>query len=104
MLKVVVPDIEARLGVELQDETVAYEENHLYFIISQIVSRIDHPTLILLEDLQWATESLEPLKMLIPLLRELPVLVIGSYRSEEAPGFARAIVRYQSHQTRKIIV
>jgi serine/threonine protein kinase len=85
VLKVVVPDIDARLGIELPDETESYDDNHLYSVIAQIVSRVDHPTLVLLEDLQWATESLEPLKMLIPLLRDLPVLVVGSYRSEEAP-------------------
>jgi predicted ATPase len=88
ILKTIIPDIARRLDMELPDDAGSFDDNQLYFTISQIVTRVDHPTLILLEDLQWANESLEPLKLLIPLLRDLPILVIGSYRSEEAPDLS----------------
>jgi eukaryotic-like serine/threonine-protein kinase len=58
-------------------------DHPLSAVIAKIFSRIKRPTLLLLEDLQWA--SLEPLKALIPMLHDLPLLIVGSYRSEEAP-------------------
>ncbi len=46
----------------------------------------DRPAAILLDDLQWSDDAtFELLAELAPSLRELPVLVVGSYRSDETP-------------------
>src|SRR6185295_18690864 len=49
------------------------------------------PILMILEDLHWAREGLDVLRELAPRLPELPVLIIGSFRGEEAPGLAQTI-------------
>lgn len=41
--------------------------------------------LVLLEDVQWAAESLYVLNRLHPLLFDLPLMVVCSYRNDEAP-------------------
>ena len=49
------------------------------------------PTIVLLDDLQWSDETtLELLAALAAPLRDLPVLVVGTYRSDEVPAAASA--------------
>ena len=44
------------------------------------------PAIILLDDLQWSDDAtLELLGALADPLRELPILVVGAYRSDEVP-------------------
>ncbi|RMG84667.1 MAG: tetratricopeptide repeat protein, partial [Chloroflexi bacterium] len=43
------------------------------------------PTALILEDLQWTHESLEALKVILPLVHNLPLLIIGTYRNDETP-------------------
>lgn len=46
----------------------------------------DGPAVLLLDDLQWSDDStFELLAELAPSLRELPLLVVGAYRSDEMP-------------------
>jgi DNA-binding CsgD family transcriptional regulator len=46
----------------------------------------DQPAVLLLDDLQWSDDTtLELLAVLAGQLNELPILVIGAYRSDEAP-------------------
>lgn len=46
----------------------------------------DRPGVVLLDDLQWSDDStFELLAELAPTLRELPLLVVGAYRSDEMP-------------------
>jgi serine/threonine protein kinase/tetratricopeptide (TPR) repeat protein len=42
-------------------------------------------TLLLLEDLQWAGEGLEALKILAGVVESLPLLIVGTYRDDEMP-------------------
>ncbi len=44
------------------------------------------PLVLLLEDLQWAQQGLEPLKNLIRLAPQLPLLIAATYRDDEAPN------------------
>jgi tetratricopeptide (TPR) repeat protein len=43
------------------------------------------PVVLILEDLHWAEESLEVLDSLLPVIQDLPLLVVGSYRNDEKP-------------------
>ena len=46
----------------------------------------DEPAVMLLDDLQWSDDTtLELLAVLAGSLRELPILVVGAYRSDEVP-------------------
>jgi tetratricopeptide (TPR) repeat protein len=47
------------------------------------------PTLIVLEDLHWAAESVGLLYELLPRLHNLPVMIVGTVRSEEISGLAQ---------------
>jgi DNA-binding CsgD family transcriptional regulator len=54
--------------------------------VDRIVAAIDRPMMLDFEDLQWADEiSLEIVGELARQTRDLPVLVVGAYRSEELP-------------------
>lgn len=59
--------------------------------IGAIFERQRAPVLLILEDLHWAREALDVLRELAPRLPGLPVLVVGSFRGEEAPGLAQTI-------------
>lgn len=44
------------------------------------------PIVLILEDLQWMVESLDVLRILIPLTESLPLLILGDFRNDERPG------------------
>ncbi len=91
VLQTIIPNIEMLLGITLSDAPLAYNNNQVVTVIVNLLSRISQPTLVLLEDLHWATASLEPLKRLLPLLPERPILVVGSYRSDETPELPKQL-------------
>ncbi|MEM7346118.1 MAG: tetratricopeptide repeat protein, partial [Chloroflexota bacterium] len=63
----------------------AYQERQVLTLVA-ILQRQQQPTLILLEDLQWAEESLAPVKQILKVLDQLSgVLVVGTYRNDERP-------------------
>lgn len=54
--------------------------------LTTLLVGLQEPTLIILEDLQWAADSVDVLRDLTPLLAERPVLVVATYRSDEMAG------------------
>ncbi len=102
ILQTILPDIGTLLGIALPDAPPAYDDDQVCATIADIVSRVRHPTLILLEDLHWATVSLEPLKRLLPLLPSLPILIVGSYRSDEAPELPAQMVGIQQMKLERL--
>ncbi len=55
-------------------------------IVDRIVASLDRPTMLAFEDLQWADDrSLEIIAELARQTRQRPVLLVGAYRSDEAP-------------------
>ncbi len=94
ILKPLVPDIdtllERKVGSvpELQGEA---GQQRLTSVIVDLMRRRSEPMTLLLEDLQWSIESLEPLKRLIALSAELPLLIVASYRSDERPGLPKEL-------------
>ena len=61
------------------------QHQRFIFTLVDLVQRQPQPTLLLLEDMQWAHESIEPLKQLLPLLKEQTLLIVASFRSDECP-------------------
>lgn len=91
ILKQFIPDIEQLLERPIPDaqEMKGLEaQQRLFNTISELFQSHDHPTVIILEDLHWASESLDILKMLIPFTSDLPLLIIASYRNDERPELA----------------
>jgi serine/threonine protein kinase/tetratricopeptide (TPR) repeat protein len=60
-------------------------------IISLFIKQ-NQPILLILEDLEWAEDSLDVLKQLMPVIPTLPLLVVGSYRHEEHPSLPDELV------------
>lgn len=88
ILRELIPDIERLL------ERPVFDVPELSFLSAQmrlvealvaLFQRQKQPILLILEDLQWATESLIPLRRLITLAHDLPLLIIASYRNDERP-------------------
>lgn len=88
VLQEIVPDIEDLIGRKIppiQRLEGAPGQQRLIQTIIDLFKRQDQPMVVLLEDLQWASESLQPLKVLNQQLADLPILIVGTYRDDERP-------------------
>ncbi|MEM7531070.1 MAG: tetratricopeptide repeat protein, partial [Chloroflexota bacterium] len=86
VLKSLLPDIDRLLGrtiptvPELSGQA---GQQRLLGVIASIFRQQTTPILVILEDLQWAEESLVLLNHLNRMVPNLPVMIIGSYRDDE---------------------
>lgn len=62
------------------------EQTRLFNTLEAVFRRHTAPTLIIMEDLQWAQESLTLLKRMSDILTELPFLIVGTFRNDETPN------------------
>ena len=95
ILKEIVPDIEHLLDRSVTPisslDGPAHQERLTFSIIDLLRHQRD-PTLLLLEDLQWVTESLEVIKQLLRVLDQLPnLMVLGTYRHDERPDLPQQV-------------
>jgi eukaryotic-like serine/threonine-protein kinase len=99
ILKTLLPDISALLDVDLSntpEPDAASLQQSLMTVIKHIFNTQPIPVVVLLEDMQWANdESLSILRELMPLIQQLPVLIVGSYRVDEAPDLPTKLVDTQ---------
>lgn len=89
ILSDIVPDIDALLRREVSPPPRVADADYQQRITGTITSLFQQqtePVLLLLEDLQWAMRSIGVLKVLSQMLPDLPILVVCSYRSDEAPN------------------
>ncbi len=88
ILKDLIPDIDTLLEHPIPEpapvDGAAYQQRLIGTIVS-LFQRQTQPFLLMLEDLHWATESLEVLKVLNGIAKELPLLIVASYRHDERP-------------------
>ena len=81
-LRLLIPDVPANPSLEAAAEKYRSFESLSRFLLS---ADEPHPSLIILEDLHWSDSlSLELLHFLARRIPHLPVLLIGTYRSEES--------------------
>jgi eukaryotic-like serine/threonine-protein kinase len=89
VLKELVADLETLIGriVPHIGEMLGESGQHrLLFTIAEVFRKAKRPILLILEDLQWATESLEVLTQhLLRSVPELSLMVVGTYRDDERP-------------------
>ncbi len=89
VLKSIVPEIESILGKEIPDAPELDDKEAAQRLVSTIASSIQKaaqttpPFVLLLEDIHWALNSLAPLAILSRIIHHTPLLVIGTYRTEE---------------------
>ncbi len=59
----------------------------LLMTLARIFQRQKRPTVLILEDIHWAKDSLHFLNMLYRVVRYLPVVIVGTCRTEDDPFF-----------------
>ncbi|MEM7028916.1 MAG: tetratricopeptide repeat protein [Chloroflexota bacterium] len=95
VLKEIAPSLDTLLGHEIPAAPSlngVEREQRLVLILVSVLQRQQHPTLLVLEDLQWANESLAPLQHMLKVLDQLPgVMVVGTYRNDERPDMPEAL-------------
>jgi tetratricopeptide (TPR) repeat protein len=99
VLKAVVPDIGALLGRPIGDPPPVDAEatqSRLLLTVEEVVRMQPGCVLMILEDLQWAgSESLKMMTWLAHTTGHLPLLLVGSFRTDEAPALATAVTGAQ---------
>ena len=94
ILTPIVPDIATLLGRPIPEvpglEGEAGQRRLLNAVV-RVCSRQPAPVLLILEDLHWAAESLDVLRPLHTAVQDRPLLVVGSYRDDEAPAVPAAV-------------
>jgi len=94
ILKPIVPTIETLLDRPIPDVPELAGKAGQQRLLNTIVSvfrRQEEPILLILEDLHWSRESLDIFRQLISVVQELRLLIIGSYRDDEAPRLAEEL-------------
>lgn len=94
ILQPVVPDMAALLGRDIPAGPPLEGEagqRRLLATITDLFRRQPWPVLLMVEDLQWAGEGLEVLRLVAPLTAERPLLVVGAYRDDESPALPAAL-------------
>lgn len=87
ILKQIVPDIDILLERPIPPVAGIAEimgRQHLIMTIVDLFKRHQAPILLVFEDLQWFYESLEPLRWLVEALDEVPIMIVASFRTDEA--------------------
>jgi tetratricopeptide (TPR) repeat protein len=92
LLRTLIPDIEQLLGRTLPESTAAVPSHDpreaLVALIRSLLERLDIPVVIIAEDLHWSNEDLDILRSIQDVVRNRPILLIGSYRDDERPELA----------------
>lgn len=99
VLKDIVPDIAVLLEREIPDALRLDEAGtqlRLFNTLAAILTRIDDPLLVIIEDAQWlSSESVALLNHLSPLVADKKLMLAANYRIEEAPALPSALPTMQ---------
>ncbi|MFN8494490.1 MAG: tetratricopeptide repeat protein [Caldilineaceae bacterium] len=88
VLKPLAPDIATLLQREIPDAPAlspTESSQRLVWVVTELLRRQPALVVFLLEDLQWAEESLELLREVVSLTADQSLLIVGNYRTEERP-------------------
>lgn len=78
-------------------------QTRLFTTVSDLLRKRTAPTLIILEDLQWADdESLALLAWLNRLATHMPLMIVGSYRADEAPDLPARLPKMNVLQLKRL--
>lgn len=97
-LNPLIPELESLLGRTIADAPpldTRLEQQRLVTTIIGLLQRQTYPTLVILEDLQWAEESYDLLRQCIHHLGHVPIMIVGSYRSDERPTLPKQLNIHQ---------
>jgi predicted ATPase len=94
-----VPDLPTLLGHEVSDAPALEGQagqQRLVNVIVDVFKRAPQPVILLLEDLHWSAESLEPLKALNANSPNRPLMIVGTYRDDERPDLPEYLPRMRA--------
>lgn len=89
ILMPIVPEIQDVLGRPVtmpQEIDPASAKARLFATIEAVFAKLTQPCLLVLEDIHWASESLELLRRIVNLLPQIPLLLVASFRDDERPS------------------
>jgi tetratricopeptide (TPR) repeat protein len=92
VLKLLVADIERLLGRPVADPPELDSQaaqSRVLMVIEALFRRQKRPMLIILEDLQWITETMHVLKRLSQVAGDLPMMILGNFRDDERPDLPK---------------
>jgi len=96
ILKPFIPDLSRLLGREIPDPPVVdpqATQNRLFALIVRLLQRQPRPVVMFLEDLQWVGSGSSALiNHVSRAAASLPLLLIGSYRNDEAPDLPERLL------------
>ncbi|MCG8418270.1 MAG: protein kinase [Proteobacteria bacterium] len=97
VIKALLPELPQLLGRDIPDAAglpPAAAQKRLFQSIETMFRLQRRPTLVLLEDLQWAgQDSVQLLGHLSEVSSQIPLLIVGNYRDDEAPHLADSVAR-----------
>ena len=106
VLKPFVPNISILLDREVPDAPPLDSQaaqKRLFDIFIKLIGRLNQPVLIILEDLQWAgSGSIGLMNHLGKELDNLPLLLLGTYRDDEAPDLPQRLDGVQVHKLSRL--
>ena len=95
VLRAIVPDIARLVGRELPEAPAVDLEAaqaRLLLTVEELLRRQPGPVVLILEDLQWAgSESLKMLSWMARVAPSLPLVLLGTYRDDEAPALPNMV-------------
>ncbi len=95
VLKEIVPDVGLLLGRDIHTAPKLSgqgQQRRLILTIVSLLREVNQPILLLLEDLQWAVESIPLLQHIFLVAEQLPHLIImANYRSDESPDLPKTL-------------
>lgn len=95
LFKPLIPNIESLIERAIPDPPPVKPEASLVRLANSIVGllkRLTKPLLLILEDLHWGrSESLALLAQITQSVAQLPILIVGTYRSDESPNLPQRL-------------
>jgi tetratricopeptide (TPR) repeat protein len=98
VLKPLITDIAALLERPIPDAPAIDPidaRTRLFTVIETVLGRIQQPMVLLLEDIHWAQEGISLLKHLQEAILRLPLLILATYRNDEAPNLPQELSAFR---------
>jgi predicted ATPase len=84
MLQSFIPDLPRLIGRAVEGTPQAITDQRLASLLVALIERAQQPILLLMDDLQWATDDLSILRHLSKVAPRLPLMIVAAYRNDEA--------------------
>lgn len=94
LLKNLVDDIDQLTDYSTQEIAAQHQTpsaEQVSTLIRELIERQNRPVALILEDLQWLEESLQPLKQILMTVTTNPIFIVSSYRDDERPHLSEEL-------------